>query len=156
MHPRLEILQRLAGLYAVVEEMHAAQLELTVAAVHEAQLAIGSERKVANLARVDGHRALTHGDRLEWMVAETQQKTAARRQRQLEQMRVEREELKDAAREQYVASRLRKEQMKRVMEDIAERIKVDEGRRMQAISDDRFLARRRWTDQQSRIQDGAR
>jgi 2-phospho-L-lactate guanylyltransferase (CobY/MobA/RfbA family) len=59
---------------------------------------------------------------------------------------LEREELSEAAREQYVVSRLRREQIKCVFDDIALRMEIEEGRRLQAASDDRFLARRRWTD----------
>lgn len=84
------------------------------------------------------------------MMAETQQESAELRRRRLEQIRLEREELNDAAREQYVASRLKREQMKRVFDDIASRMEIEEGRRTQACSDDRFLARRRWTDAQER------
>ena len=69
---------------------------------------------------------------MSWMMAETQQETAESRRRALEQIRVEREELNDAAREQYVASRLKREQMKRVFDDIASRMEIEEGRRMQA------------------------
>jgi hypothetical protein len=71
----------------------------------------------------------------------------------LEQIRLEREELNEAAREQYVASRLKREQIKRVFDDIAVRMEIEEGRRLQAASDDRFLARRRWTDARERIRD---
>ena len=50
-----------------------------------------------------------------------------------------------------MASRLKREQMKRVFDDIAARMEIEEGRRMQAGSDDRFLARRRWTDAQEKM-----
>jgi hypothetical protein len=86
-------------------------------------------------------------------MAETQQETAAWRRERLEKIRLEREELSEAAREQYVASRLKREQMKRVFDDIAVRSGIEEGRRMQAASDDRFLARRRWTDTQEKMRD---
>jgi hypothetical protein len=145
MQPRLETLQRLVTLYAAVEEMHSTELQRMTAAVREAQQAIGVEQKVARSARVDGRGALLAGDRMGWMLAETRQETAGWRRRGLEQIRLEREELNDAAREQYVASRLKKEQIKRVIDDIATRMEIEEGRRLQAASDDRFLARRRWT-----------
>jgi hypothetical protein len=90
------------------------------------------------------------------MMAETQQETAAWRRRGLEQIRLEREELNEAAREQYVASRLKREQIKRVFDDIAVRMEIEEGRRLQAASDDRFLARRRWTDARERMRDNQR
>jgi hypothetical protein len=146
MQPRLETLVRLVTLYAAVEEMHLAELQRMTAAVREVQQAIRIEREVARSARVDIRGALLAGDSVSWTMAEAQQEAAASRRGALEQTRARREELRDAAREQYVASRLKREQIKRVFEDIAVRTEIEEERRLQAASDDRFLARRRWTD----------
>jgi hypothetical protein len=156
MQTRLATLQRLAALYAAVEEMHSTELQRMASAVREAQQAIGIEQEVARSARINGRGALLAGDRVSWMMAETQQETAAWRRRGLEQIRLEREELNEAAREQYVASRLKREQIKRVFDDIAVRMEIEEGRRLQAASDDRFLARRRWTDARERMRDNQR
>ena len=156
MQTRLETLQRLVTLYAAVEEMHSTELQRMASAVREAQQAIGIEQEVARSARINGRGALLAGDRVSWMMAETQQETAAWRRRRLEQIRLEREELNEAAREQYVASRLKREQIKRVFDDIAVRMEIEEGRRLQAASDDRFLARRRWTDSQEKRRDDQR
>ncbi len=156
MQTRLETLQRLVTLYAAVEEMHSTELQRMASAVREAQQAIGIEQEVARSARINGRGALLAGDRVSWMMAETQQETAAWRRRRLEQIRLEREELNEAAREQYVASRLKREQIKRVFDDIAVRMEIEEGRRLQAASDDRFLARRRWTDTRERMRDNPR
>jgi hypothetical protein len=46
--------------------------------------------------------------------------------------------------------------MKRVADGIAVKAEIEEGRRLQATSDDRFLARRRWSDAQDRIREGQR
>ena len=89
-------------------------------------------------------------------MTEIQQEAAAWRRRRLEQIRLEREELNEAAREQYVASRLKREQIKRVFDDIALRMEIEEGRRLQAASDDRFLGRRRWTDARETLRDKQR
>jgi hypothetical protein len=156
MQTRLETLQRLVSLYAAVEEMHSTELQRVTAAVREVQQAIGAEQGVIRSARVDGRGALLAGDRTGRTMAETQQATAAWRRQGLELIRLKREELNDAAREQYVASRLKREQIKRVFDDIAARVKIEEGRRMQAASDDRFLARRRWTDAREKIRDEQR
>lgn len=146
MQPRLEILRRLVALYTTVEEMHSTELQQKTAAVREAQQAIAAEQEAARSALADGRRALLAADRDSWLMAETQKETAAWRRRGLEQIRLEREELKDAARNQYVTSRLKREQVRRVFDDTAARTEIEEGRRMQAASDDRFLARSRWTD----------
>jgi hypothetical protein len=156
MQPRLETLVRLVTLYAAVEEMHLAELQRMTAAVSEAQEAIRVEREAARSASVNIREALLAGDRVSWTMAETQQEIAASRQRTLQQIRTGREELSDAATEQYVASRLKREQIERVFHDIAARKEIEEGRRLQAISDDRFLARSRWTDAQEKKEDGSR
>jgi hypothetical protein len=150
MQTRLDTLRRLVTLYATVEELHSSALQRMTAAVLEAQHAVEAEQEVARLARMDGRGALLVGDRMSWMVAEIQQETAKWRQQRLERIRVEREELNDATREHYLASRLKKEQIKRVFDDLTAQAEIEDERRMQAASDDRFLARRRWTDTQEK------
>jgi hypothetical protein len=142
------------NLYAAVEQMHSTELQRLTTAVREAQQAISVEQSVAQAARTDGREALTAGDRVGWMMSETQQETAGWRRQKLEEIRVERQELSDAAREQYVASRLKKEQMKRVFEEMEARAEIEEGRKVQSTSDDLFLSRRRWNDAKEKPEEG--
>jgi hypothetical protein len=150
MRSRLEMLQRLVTLYSTVEEMHSVELQRMSAAVREVERALGVEREIARAALVDGRVALLAGDCANRIVAETQEEISGWRQRALERIRIQREELSDAAMRQYVASRLKKEQLKRVTDEMAARMDVEERRRVQAVSDDRFLARKRWADTQKR------
>ena len=145
MRTRLETLARLARMYTLVEEMHSAELQRMSAAVGEAEQAIEVEQQIAHRARVAVCGALVGGDAVGRRMAETQQEMAAWRKTRLEEIRAEREERKVAAKEEYAASRLKKEQMERVLEEIAGRLEIEEARRMQAVSDDRFLARQRWS-----------
>jgi hypothetical protein len=154
MPPRLQTLKRLMTLYGVVEEMHSLELQRMTAAVQEAQQAIEVQQQVARSARFGGRDALMADDRMGWEIAETQRESAGWKRRRLEQMRLEREVLSDAAREQYLASRIKSEQMKRLAESVSAQAGIEEGRRVQAASDDRFLARRRWNDTRERIRDG--
>jgi hypothetical protein len=64
----------------------------------------------------------------------------------LEKIRLEREALQEVAKEQHTASRLKSEQMKRVVEGLTTQVGIEEERRVQAAADDRYLSRRRWTD----------
>jgi hypothetical protein len=153
MQTRLGALRRLANLYAAVEELHSTEFQRMTAAVRETQNAIDAEQEIARSALNDGRGALLEGDRVSWIVAKTQQQAAAHRRQDLDQIRLGREELNEVAREQYVASRLKREQMKRVFDDIAAGMEIEERRRLQAASDDRFVARRRWTDDQKRLRD---
>jgi hypothetical protein len=152
MQQRLQTLKRLVSLYGVVEEMHSAELQRMTAAVREAQQAIEIQQQVSRSARFDGRDALMVEDRMGWEIAETQAESAGWKRRRLEQIRSERQVLSDAAREQYVASRLKSEQMKRLSQGVAVKAEIEEGRRVQAASDDRFLARRRWSDAQDRCE----
>ena len=77
MQTRLEALRRLASLYAAVEQMHSAELQRTTAALRQAQHAIQTEQEMARSARNEGRGALLAGDRMSWMMAETQQETSA-------------------------------------------------------------------------------
>jgi hypothetical protein len=154
MPPRLQTLKRLVTLYGVIEEMHSLELQQRTAAVQEAQQAIEVQQQVARSARFGGRDALMADDRMGWEIAETQRESAGWKRRRLEQMRLEREVLSDAAREQYLASRIKSEQMKRLAESVSAQAGIEEGRRVQAASDDRFLARRRWNDTRERIRDG--
>ena len=156
MQPRLETLVRLLTLYAAAEKMHLAELQRMTVAVREAQQAIEVEREVARSACVDIREALLVGDRMSRTMAETQQEAAASRRCLMEQIHAGREELSDAAREQYVASRLRREQIKRVFDDIAAQTEIEERRRLQAASDDRFLARRRWIEAREKTRGDSR
>ena len=156
MQSRLETLRRLAMLYAAVEEMHSAELQRLTAAVLQARNAIGGEREAMRSARLDGKEALVVGDQVNWMMSQTRQETSAWKKQKLEEIRLRREELNDAAHQQYVASRLKREQIERVFDDIAKRMEIEKERREQAVSDDRFLARRRWTDSREERREGQR
>jgi hypothetical protein len=153
MRQRLNMLRRLVGLYAAVEGMHSAELQRATAEVREAELVIVAVQHIAESVRIDGRKALAIGDGVGWMISETQQETVGWRRQRLEQVRQEREQSNDAARQLYMASRLKREQMQHVFDEIASRIKIEEGRQAQAASDDRFLARRRWTDAKEKMRD---
>jgi hypothetical protein len=142
MQARLRTLKRLVDLYGVVEEMHSTELQRMTASVREAENAIAIQQQVVRSARFEGRDALGKDDRMGWTAAETQRASAGWRWQRLEQLRAEREVLNDALRKQYVASRLKKEQMKSVTDGMVARARTEEGRRSQAALDDIYLARR--------------
>src|SRR5260370_33529198 len=111
MQTGLETLQRLVTLYAAVEELHSTELQRMAVAVREAQQVIGIEQEVARSARTNSRGALLAGDRLSWMMAETQQETAAWRRRGLDHIRLEREGLSGGVRERHLEWRLRGRQI---------------------------------------------
>lgn len=146
MHARLAALKRLKSLYGELEEMDSIGLKRTAAAVREAEHAITAEQETVRSSEAEARDALAAGDHLEWMAARKQREIAERKQERLQQLRQEREMLKQEASEQYIASRMRSEQMKHVVDGAAMQVETETGRRSQAALDDRFLARRRWSD----------
>ena len=146
MQPRLEALRRLATLYGMVEEMHSIELQRAAAAVLQAQSVMQQEASVAISVGQQGRRALQTEDRLCWAISGKLQESSLQRKVLLEQRLRERVLLKETARQNYVASHIRREQMRRIQDDVAEMIDLGERRRVQAAANDRFLARRRWTD----------
>lgn len=150
MRTRQESLRQLASLYRIVEEMHAAELQRLTATLREVGKAIGMENQAGGVARSEGRDALMSEDRLGWEVAETKRESVMRRRRGLEQISANCEELQVRAQEQYAVSRLKSEQIGRIAAGIRRRAEEEERRRLQALTDDRFLARRRWTDTKER------
>lgn len=152
MRARVQALKRLVTLYGVVEELHSVELQRATAAVREAQQAIGVQQNAARSARRNGREALTSGDQIGRLSAEVLREKADWKRRRYDEIRLRRERSSDAAKEQYVASRLKSEQIRRVMDRVRERAESEEEHRRQAASDDRFLARRRWTDSREQLQ----
>lgn len=148
MQSRLASLKRLASLYGDVEEMNSMELQRATTAVREAEQAVGVEQTAVRSSNVEGRRALAAGDRLDWRSAQMQRAMAEWRQHRLQQMQREREMLNDEAKKRYLASRVQSEQMKHVARGMAMEAESEAERRAQGILDDRFLARRRWTDLQ--------
>ncbi len=134
------------SLYGGIEEMHSISLQRTTGAVQEVEQAMDRQEEAVHSSSSHGRDALIAGDRMKWASARTQREIAEWKQERLQQVRLEREKLNDEARRQYLASRLQSEQMKHVVDSAAMQMKVEAERRMQGTLDDRFLARRRWTD----------
>ena len=146
MQPRLKRLKRIAALYEVMERMHSVELQRARIAVREAKQAIETQQMIVHAAGFDGREALARGDRMGWALAETRQVVAEWKGERLEEIRVRREELSEVARERYVTSRLKNEQMNCVVEGFVARVEREEGRRFQATTDDRFLSRKLWME----------
>ena len=137
-------LKRIAKLYGVVERMHSLRLEQASAAVREVVGAIGVERDAGAAAGVAGRLALGSGDHGEWMLAQAQREMAGMRRVRLETMRDERAVVEVEAKREFLESRVRTEQVKQVVSRAAEIAAVEDGRRVQAASDDRYAARLLW------------
>jgi hypothetical protein len=139
------------SLYGGIEEMRSVDLERAAMAVREAEQAIDAEGERARSSSARGRDALVAGDPLGLAAARTQREIAEWRQQRLQEIRREREMLKDQARMQYVASRLQREQMKYVVDSTETQMEVEAERKTQMALDDRFLARRRWSEAREQL-----
>lgn len=144
MRARLETLQRLTNIYEAVEGAHLVELKRTAAALREVEDAADAEMKNTHCAAHEGREALASGDRVGWAVADSQRRASGTKRRRLEAVHVERKRSTETAQEQYVASRRKSEQMQRLEARAVEQAAVHEEKKMQAATDDRFLARQRW------------
>ena len=144
MRERLAALRRLSAVCQMVEEMHSAEARRAAAAATEAQGAIHVEEARTHEARMGQREALLTDDRAGWSLAVAHQEVADHRKRQLEPILERREEKSEETRKQYLESRLWSERMKSLTEDATARASVEIERRVQMVSDDRFLARRWW------------
>ena len=141
---RTAALRRIARLYGVVEEMHSVALRQATGRVHEAEGAIRMERDAAAASGAAGRVALTAGEREEWTLTHAEGEISAVRAMRIEELKTTRVEVELAARSEFLASRIKTEQMKQVVTQMAERAAIEEGRRNQAVSDDRHAGRRAW------------
>jgi hypothetical protein len=155
MQARLKVLRRLASLHRVVERIHAVALERSMMEVREAEEAIDLQNAMVRSAAFEGRAALIVDDRTGRSFAEAQRELAGWRREGLERIRAERDESRTSAQKQYVASRVKSEQMRCAVEGIEAGIAIEEGRRTQAATDDRYLSRRLWVEAQRASRDDA-
>ena len=130
--------KRLAAVYGLVEQMRAAELRGAVWAVDQVEAELRREAEALTAGR--GGEAFVEGSGVDWAVGRTSHEFGEARMELLEEMKAEREEIMDVAARAHQESRVRTEQMKSVVERGERTVKVDEARRGQTASDDRFAA----------------
>lgn len=144
MQTRTSILKRLERVYGMVEEIHSAALKRAAAKVRETEDALAEQRSSLHKARVQGWESFESDDREGRASAEVQRELAGLMRVQLEVIHREREAATDLARKTHAASRMRREQIKSVVEAVVSGEQIMEGRRVQATADDRFSSRLHW------------
>lgn len=152
MRARTAALKRVLRVYSALEEVRSEELLRAGAAVDEVEQAITAQIEAALHARQDGQFAIRVEDRAGQRTSSVLQGAASVLLRRLEPVRAQRQQQGDLAREKYVEIRMKREQIQRLAERAEARIEVEEERRMQAASDDRFLARR-WNERLAGMKD---
>ena len=140
---RLMALRRLGAVYELIEEIHSIEARMAAADVGEAETAIRAETNTLHLAWREEREAMQGQDSLGRSAMAAREEVAIRKTRQLEPILTKRREIGEAAKARHMASRLWSERMKSLIDGEAGKIAALEQRRLQAASDDRFLAQRR-------------
>lgn len=137
-------LKRVLGLYGLIERMHLSESQMALGAVLEVDRAAHVEEQSRGTLLSEGRQALRSGDNYERSLAEYSSKVCTERILRLAEMRVQREQMRERSRDTHRESRLKLEQVKRVLERAMILTEVEDGRRTQAVSDDRYGSRREW------------
>lgn len=143
MEPRLAILKRLGAVYGLIEEMHSLEARVAAGQMAEVESAIDAEQDSVRAVRIRQRESLHGEDLLGRSALAVCEELAIQRNRQLEPVRRERLETFNVAQLRYADSRMWSERMKTLIKSELARLSVEQERRTQATSDDRFLAQRR-------------
>jgi hypothetical protein len=143
MQPRLIILKRIGAVYGLMEEMHSLAARVAATDVNEVESAIRAEIGTRQSARTRQREAMYGEDLLGRSMIAVREEVAIQKNRQLEPALRKRRETFELAQLRYTDSRLWSERMKTLIEAELHRCAIEHERRIQAASDDRFLAQRR-------------
>lgn len=135
---------RLASLYGMMERLRSVELRAAAGAVEDVACSAAIAADVREGQIMDARTAMATGSREEWQVAETTRGVVEARIERLEKLRAERAAAFEDAAHRHRISRVKMEQMDRVVDRSRAREAVQQGRRSQAESDDRFASRRAW------------
>ncbi len=142
-------LERLAKLYAMVERLHAMQERGAAGAVAEVEQAAARLREARRLERTQGCEALGRGSLIETLAAARSAPAAATQQKRLGQIKVQRKLHHEDVKSAHRLSRMERRQVDGVVEQARVQAQLAFDRQAQALSDDRFLARRVWLESQT-------
>jgi hypothetical protein len=147
MSSRLKVLNRLAALYELVEQMQAISLDRAAAELREAETRVAEQAAWVETAGQHAREALHQGDRPEWLMNESEREFAVWNGVRLEALRARREELKEMTAELYRKSLLDRDQIDTVVKNALSAREAEMIRREQASADDRHMSRLRWLAQ---------
>ena len=135
---------RLASLYGMTERVRSVELRVAAGAVEAVACSVAIAATVRERQITEARTAMANGRREEWQVAETTRGVVEAGIVRLAKLRVEREAVLEDAVQRHRISRLNMEQMDRVVDRARAQETLQESRRSQAESDDRFASRRAW------------
>lgn len=146
MRTRLQGLQRIAQMYMAVKHVQATALQQAAASLRDAESRIALQQEREGRSVSAGNAALDAGEHIEWLMHTSQRRIGERNAEALHELRKRREASMLEAIESYSESRIRFEQMERLLRELRSQRRIEQERTAQLQSDDRFLSRRWWSD----------
>jgi hypothetical protein len=135
-------LQRLLAIRRICEDVDRGMMGMALAAVAEVDLALNAQRAELIRGTQAARVALSAGERGDWLMADAQSEVAGWNRGRLGVLREARAVEVPPAVERFLISRREHEQMKLLVRDADLAEQIEEGRKMQAATDDWFLSRR--------------
>jgi len=149
MSSKLKSLSKLAGLYSIVENMQALSLQRAATSLREVEKRIEQQMASSQTAKQAGKSALERGDRTDWLMTESQSEVALWNKDRLDQLRLQREELKQEIEQLHRQSLLQRDQLDAVVAKVQRDREVELQRLDQDVADDRHLSRLRWLEKRN-------
>jgi len=148
----LQALKRLTGLYEVIEEQAAIALRKKMLEANNARQAVERQTDVIRTAGSELRQALMLSDQEKAALVTAESEYAVLAREAMEEIVAEREIQSSLARTKFLEQRIKLEQIKRLHEDVRAELSVEQGRRQQAMADDRFLALKAIRRQANRLE----
>jgi len=137
-------IRRLASLYGMMEQVRSLERRVAANSVDEAACAGVIQTAIRDSHATGGREALAAGNPELWSIAAKSREMAEDRIVRLAKVRMEREVALQQAVHVHRESRLKMEQMERLLERARVATATEDGRREQAVADDRFSSRLAW------------
>ena len=136
---------RMAAVYGMLEQMRSVELRAATIAVEDVACSAAIAATLRESQIAGAREAMATGCREEWQISETARGVIEARMDRLARVRAEREAALIQAQRVHRESRLSMEQIQRVVDQARLQLSMEETRRTQAESDDRFASRRAWS-----------
>lgn len=130
-------------MYGLIEEMHSLEARVAAGEVVEVESVIARERDCMRSARLRHRESIWGEDLLGRSVVAICEELVIQKRRRLEPVLNVRRQTLELAQLRYMDSRMWSERMKTLIQTELGRGAIEEERRLQAASDDRYLAQRR-------------
>ncbi len=142
MNGRAERLDRLLAIRRLSEDLDRRALGLALAAAAEVDRGIGRQESALAESKLASRKALSSGERGEWLLADAQAEVAGWNRRKLEVLLGVRKAAAATAMAKFMESRRKHLQVKQLVENAQQAAAIEEGRKAQAAADDWFLSKR--------------